>query len=287
MIRSATRQEIEALLDESYFGGANFTITVGSDEKSILVITFVPNVEFALIVERTGTTGYPFYLDLSPGPNVLKNDRSMKRTMEDCISEIPKWINRIKEEIISGNPLAREVQRFREEVEEQLSALGQAAEGFFSKEEAAALNDKLDRLNQQFVQLSGEHEELKITAAKLAETVRHLQTALSEVNKGTWFRMAAGKLTSFTKSVFTSKEAREFALEAAKKLLLEGPKVSGPGELPPPGSLRTVREPLDSYGSQRSAAENYRRLALVQGSSSDLTSKIVQPAQAVAHVMSY
>ena len=42
-----------------------------------------------------------------------------------------------------------------------------------------------------------------------------------------------------------------------------------PGGTSPPGSLRTVREPLDSYGSQRSVASQPSDLARAQGSSSE------------------
>jgi methyl-accepting chemotaxis protein len=224
MLRASTRTEIEALLDASYFSSANFSITTGRSERQVFEIAFVPNPEFRFIVESRGSPVYPFDLHQSPGPNVLKGDYSMKDSMDMCLKEIPGWVERIKEEVLASNPLSREVQQLREEVEQRLNLLGQALDSFFTREEAATLSAKLDVLNGELSRLSAENAALKEAAAQLEGTVSQLRAALEQVNRGTWFRMALGKLTSFTKSLFTSKEAREFALEAAKKIFLEGPK---------------------------------------------------------------
>ena len=224
MIRTSTRQQIAAALDESYFGGANFSLSLGGAEHVYFSINFIPNPDYSFWVLKRESTTYPFDLVRSPGPNVLQDEKDMITTMEKCVTEIAPWISRIKEEVVSSNPLNREVMLFREEVEARLNAMNEAMEGFFTKAEAESLAAKLSALDSRLEALAAENVELSETSTKLRATVEQLQSAIAEVNKATWFRMAAGKLTAFTKSVFTSKEGREFALEAAKQILLDGPK---------------------------------------------------------------
>jgi hypothetical protein len=224
MLRTSTRQEIADLLDSSYFGGANFNVVVGSSDNAYFSIWFIPNTSFSFHCMKYQSPVWPFQLACSPGTNVLQDERSNFAAIDQLLKEIVPWTERVKEEVVAANPLARDVQRFRQEVETRLNELGSELESFFTKEEAERLNEKLNSLAQKMTVLADENAAFRTSIQGMSETITHLQGALEAVNKGTWFRMATGKLTSWTKAVFASKEAREFALEAAKKLLLEGPK---------------------------------------------------------------
>jgi hypothetical protein len=70
----------------------------------------------------------------------------------------------------------------------------------------------------------GEHAELREALESMTKTIDDLKSATDLVNKGTWFRMSSGRLLTGLKNFAKSKEVREFALETAKKVLLEGPK---------------------------------------------------------------
>jgi len=221
MITSGNRHAILAVLDESYFGGANFEVSFSVSGSTVLSVTFIPNPEFTFMLE---STGYMFAFSVSPGPNLLTTERYGCGTVTDGIRYLKEWVERVKQEVASTNPLAREVARFREELELRISSMGEDMESFFTRTEAEELARKLANTIERLEKLQTTNEELAAATEKLVSTVAHLEQALAEVNKGTWFRMASGKLTSLAKSAMSSKEAREFALEAAKKILLEGPK---------------------------------------------------------------
>lgn len=224
MILASTRQEIDAILDESYFGGANFSVAYGGAEHVYLSIKFIPNGEFSFWILR-GNPIYPkFQMVMSPGPNILKDERVDARVIDECIKQLPQWVERVRIELLSGNPIAKEVQRFRQEVEEKLASMNEAMDAFFTKAEAEALSEKLASLHSRLEELTAQNSELQSSSSAMAATIAHLRATVTEVNKATWFRMASGKLTAYAKSLLASKEAREFALEAAKKVFLEGPK---------------------------------------------------------------
>jgi len=224
MIRVTTRQQIDKHLDESFFGAANFLVTQGGEEHIYFSIRFIPNAEYSFWVLKLQHFINKFQIVYSPGPNILKDERKDLETMEKCIAEISSWVNRVKEEVVAASPLAREVEKFREEMEARLNSINERMDGYFSEQEADEFRSKLEVALERLRQLAETNVDLRQTVEELSRTVEHLKGAVDQVNKGTWYRMAAGKLVSFAKSVFATKEARELALDVAKKVLLEGTK---------------------------------------------------------------
>ena len=224
MLRASTKQAIFAALDETYFGASNFIIKYGDGNPLWVSVVFIPNASFSFIVEKEDLRTPFFKVSEAPGVKLLKADYGMTQTFEDSIARISDWVYRIKEEVIDSNPINRELQVIRKQLEERIDALAENQEEFFTQSEAAQLTKKLTEFADRLKELSESNAELKETVISLKEKLQVLADATHEVNKGTWFRMASSKLLSATKSVLGSKEAREFALEAAKKVLLEGPK---------------------------------------------------------------
>lgn len=126
--------------------------------------------------------------------------------------------------MIDSNPLNRELQEVRKQLEEKIDFLGERQEDFFSKVEANQLTERLNEFSSRLESLAKTNAELKDVVDGLKARIDELVLATEEVNKGTWFRMAGSRLLSTAKVIIGSKEGREFALEAAKKVLLDGPK---------------------------------------------------------------
>jgi methyl-accepting chemotaxis protein len=224
MLRASTKQSVYSVLDETYFGASNFDIEYGEGNPLWVRITFVGNSNFTFVVER-GNLGSNFYgVSEAPGVKLLKPDLHTTQSFESAISRIPNWVQRIKEEVIDSNPISRELQEIRKQLEERIDLLADRQEEFFTQHEATELSQKLSEFAMRLDELSRSNNELSETVTSLKSKLQELSGATQEVNKGTWLRMASSKLLSATKSILGSKEAREFALEAAKKVLLEGPK---------------------------------------------------------------
>jgi predicted RNase H-like nuclease (RuvC/YqgF family) len=224
MLRASAKQSVFEALDESYFGASNFTIEYGNGEPLWVRISFIPNSTFQFTIHRSALGSAFYQSSEAPGVKLLRAESHMTQTFEELVQRIPAWVVRIKEEVIDANPIARELQDVRKKLEERIDLLAEGQEEFFTAEEARELSGRLEEFVTQLQAMAQQNEELKATVQGLKSRLEELGTAASAVNKGTWLRMAASRLMQGTKAVLGSKEARELALEAAKKLLLEGPK---------------------------------------------------------------
>ena len=110
------------------------------------------------------------------------------------------------------------------ELERRLGELQGSLDDYFTKDEAQDLNSKLAAFKVRLDSLEEENETFKQSMSAMKQAIDDLQTATNLVTKKTWYRMGSGRLLSALKALATSKESREFALEAANKFLLEGPK---------------------------------------------------------------
>ena len=223
MLRAATKQSVFNLLDESYFGASNFTLEFGNGSPMWIKIFFIPNKNFYFYVEQASLGTIFYSAKAAPGVKLLRPDTYMCQTFDGCIAKVPEWICRVKEEVIDSNPLNRELQEVRKQLEEKIDFLGERQEDFFSKVEANQLTERLNEFSSRLESLAKTNTELQEVVDGLKARIDELVVATEEVNKGTWFRMAGSRLLSTAKAIIGSKQGREFALEAAKKVLLEGP----------------------------------------------------------------
>lgn len=224
MLRASTKQQVFNLLDESYFGISNFTVEFGDGNPLWVNVTFIPNKNFYFLVKQASLGTVLYKAEAAPGVQLLRPDTTMSQTFDGCITKIPEWIQRVKEEVIDSNPLNRELQEVRRQLEEKIDILGERQDDFFTRAEASQLTERLNEFSARLETLASANAELNEVVSGLRSRIDELVTATEEVNKGTWFRMAGSRLLSTAKAIIGSKEGREFALEAAKKVLLEGPK---------------------------------------------------------------
>ncbi|CAD5373986.1 conserved hypothetical protein [Rubrivivax sp. A210] len=224
MLRAAAKQAVFNLLDESYFGASNFTVEYGEGSPFWVNIAFIPNQNFRFVLKRASLGSSLYETSEAPGVKLLKADLHMATTFEDCINRVPSWVNRIKEEVIDANPINRELQAVRKQLEERIDGLAERQEEYFTNAEAAFLAEKLNEFAAKLDTVSTANADLEAVVKGLKERIDELVSASQQVNKGTWLRMAGSRLLNATKAVIGSKEGREFALEAAKRVLLEGPK---------------------------------------------------------------
>lgn len=222
MLRSSTRQEILHALEQSFFGSENYSVDFPQAGLKLLHVKFIPDMRFALQISHE--TGGMFKVEEAPGIRFLSAEAATYRSLEHAISRIGPWTDRIREELVADNPFAREVSELRNQLESRLADLGQNLSEFFTIDEAEQLRSRLSSFEDRLNQLASENTELRASIEKLNGALTDLRDSVTSLNKGTWLRMSAGRLLSGLKAMAKSKEAREFALEAAKKVLLEGPK---------------------------------------------------------------
>jgi polyhydroxyalkanoate synthesis regulator phasin len=223
MLRAVHRQNFVQILERSFFGLENFTVEFPTSGEQLLNIKFIPETRFSFQLDLPDKDGDYFSWE-TPAIEFVKRKPFISKSMEEAATRLENWAERVREEVISANPFSRELASFKQLIDRQLSEMQGQLDDFFSQEEAAELASRLEAFESRLSDLESKNTDLDAAVQALHKTVADLQGALSTVNRGTWLRMSAGRLLSGLKSVAMSKEGRELALEAAKKILLEGPK---------------------------------------------------------------
>jgi hypothetical protein len=223
MLRAVTRLQISELVEESYFGLENYVLQFGDGVTDVAFnIKFLPDTRFEFVAERIN--GNIFQTTESPGERFLAADEIRLEGFDNVTGRLRRWLERVKQEVFASNPFSREVLELRTQLDERLASLGEELTGFFTKSEAADLVERLATFEARLRSLSDQNADLHQAVETLSRVLSDLNEAAQSVNRGTWYRMAGGRLLGGLKALSKSKEAREFALEAAKKFLLEGPK---------------------------------------------------------------
>jgi hypothetical protein len=226
MLRAVLKQEIYDLIENTYFGLSNFDVIFKDIGKQSIIfeVKFLGDSRFKFIAKKEYNNDKKFLTDEAPGLKFLTTEEYSCEDFYQISKRLKAWTERLRMELISSNPLAKEVSTLREQLEEHLADLGQEANDFFTKEEAAELEERLTAFSARLDELAAENDSLKDSVAGLKQTVSDLQDGVELLNRGTWLRMAAGRVLSGLKKMAASKGVQDFALEAAKKLLLPGPK---------------------------------------------------------------
>lgn len=223
MLRAVTRQQIFDIVENSYFGSGNYSIQFPGGESEIAFkVDFLPDSRFKFSAERI-SAGW-FKTIEAPGFKLIEAAEGMFQGFDEALVRLEGWLERVQQEVITTNPFSREIQDLKAQLEEKLAALAEETSGFFTQAEAASLVDKLSEFERRLQDLVEQNVGLEQAVATLSKTVADLKEATQLINRGTWFRMAGGRLLGGLKLLTKSKEVREFALEAAKKFLLDAPK---------------------------------------------------------------
>lgn len=223
MLRAVTRQQVLNLIEASYFGLENYLVQFGEGTSGIaFYVRFISDPRFDFKVERV--VGSHFAITEAPGERFLAADEIRTEGFDNVLSFLLRWLGRVHQEVVAANPFSREILELRAQLDQRLASLGDELGGFFTRSEAASLSDRLSHFEQQLRDMAAKNSDLLQAVEVLSKTLADLKEATQSIDRGTWFRMAGGRLLGGLKTLSKSKEAREFALEAAKKFLLEGPK---------------------------------------------------------------
>jgi vacuolar-type H+-ATPase subunit I/STV1 len=223
MLRAVHRQTFVQVLEHSFFGLENFVVEFPTSGEQLMKIAFIPETRFTFQLDVPEKNGEYFSWE-SPAIEFVKRKPFMSRSMDQVVIRLEGWSERVREEVISANPFSRELASLKQLIDQKLSEMEGQLDDFFTQEEATELASRLEAFESRLSAVESKNIDLETAVQALHKTVADLQGALNTVNRGTWLRMSAGRLLSGLKSVAMSKEGRELALEAAKKLLLDGPK---------------------------------------------------------------
>ncbi|GBG14645.1 uncharacterized protein NMK_2244 [Novimethylophilus kurashikiensis] len=224
-LRESTKKKIFEMLEKSYFTSSSFSLQFVEDSNPFLTIAFIPEKKFSYsISEPAGYNSNGYISDEAPGVHIETGERYKHENLSAALKAIGPWIERILEDYRSKNPVIDEFEAFRKALCEQINEHIHDKDSHFTENEAEALRTRLDELNEKLKQI---WEKSEITAQKLKEAEQEIERIKNDIAifpKGVWYQVAGSKLVSAVKKVMGSAEGRQFALETAKKFLLDGPK---------------------------------------------------------------
>lgn len=223
MLRAPVRQRVFGILESSYFGAENFSVEFPLDGEFVLSITFVPNPYFSFRMKAPDKDNDVFTWEC-PSVEFVKVRPALSKGIDKALLRLEPWLELVKEETVLLHPFGRELAALKADVDRRLAGMQGSLDEYFSAGEVSDLEERLSTFQTRIDQLAEKNAELEGAVGTLRKAVEDLKAAAPAVSRGTWLRMSAGRLLGGLRAIATSKEGREFALEAAKKLLLDGPK---------------------------------------------------------------
>lgn len=140
------------------------------------------------------------------------------------IELLGNWLRRIKEELFA-EPIKREIENQKTQIEEIIKNMNKLDDDFFTKDEAEELKNKLSSLekdlkkNIQDTEQNEENYKNKISA--LEKDMEMLRTTLTTFKKKNWARSFAVRIGNWFKDSDNTKLLKN-GIEIAKTLLTSG-----------------------------------------------------------------
>lgn len=220
-LRETTKRKILAALEKSHFTASAYSVEYDHDATAFLTITFLPNKSFVFVASES-------YAGISsseaPGQHKITGESFKHASLDECLKSIAPWAARILEDYRANNPIIDEFESLRRSLSEQIEKHITDESAHFSPEEVVAIRAKLDELSTKLSEVTEKTAEQEKQLRDAQQELKALKQDAEVFPKGVWYRMAGSRVLNIIRRAATSKEGREFALEAAKKILLEGPK---------------------------------------------------------------
>ncbi len=219
-LRPTTLQEIERVLDRSYFTKHSFTITNTPKTSPFLKIIFTPKPKFRYLVSVASDGS--FTTSEAPGEHLASGEKNSRKTFQSVISALSSWIGRIQDDLYSAKSEQDEIEEFVEQFRSKIFATPEGEEeeaANFSSQEIQYLRDKLDSL-QKFIE--GQAEKIEISEQqikKFEEEIANIKNDLSYMPKGVWKKVAGNKLLKSVREFLNTSEGRKLIADGFKKLI--------------------------------------------------------------------
>jgi hypothetical protein len=220
-LRETVKKKVYTLLEASHFTSCSYSVEFIEESPIFLRIAFLPNENFIFQASSN-------YSDLetkeAPGLHKYTTETFKQASIDGCLDAIEPWTVRILEDYLAQKPVVDEFESLRNSIQERINLSTTDEAAHFSIDEVSDMRAELDEL---FTKLSGLTEKTAEQEKRLRDAEKEIKILKQELEflpKGVWYRMASSKVIDILKKVAASKEGRDFALEAAKKLLLGSTK---------------------------------------------------------------
>ncbi len=241
MITTNALLHLESILEKSPFGLHNFEIERAKpsqfehrgdlEYQFLLTIIYLQDKKYNFSLFRLDRDNYmnrergvpsEYFAEFAPSEFLFTKIGQELGTMEAAFMAIDKWTSTIYKELRLANPLIDEFHIFKAEILASLEDTNSRLDAMFSENETSRLKTALDELLRRVEESEALTKKNSVDLDGLRDTIESLKASSSTFTKRVWYKSAVSKLIGGIKKVATTKEGREFALEAAKQILLPG-----------------------------------------------------------------
>ena len=220
-------------LDAGKFTQYDFEVAFPDAGKTLVTIHFKSDEKYHFSINEEATVMSIAASAVSTGrselvPTTVESPGDAKaveknycQSLATAINRIDAWTSNIYDDLRTRSIELKEIDQLRKQIEEHFTDHLNDPDEFFSAEEADHLTSRLNTLLKSFEKLQAEHKITQESLDEVRKDIERIKESATEVPKGVWAAMAKNRFVIIAKRVFTSPEGREFALAAAKRLLLE------------------------------------------------------------------
>lgn len=213
-LRPTAFRELEDLLDKTYFSKEAFSINSDPRGADVFAITFMPNQQYMFKVHQYNDG---FITTETPGKYLTSELKIERDSFRDVMVGIEDWANRIRDDYRIG-PRDSDIDEFIEQLRKNILK-GSEGTGDFSAAEIEELRSKLDALTQvvqsQSEKLNATEEQFRAFEKEIDDIKRDLES----MPKGTWHKVAGGKIIRAIKGFIGTPEGRRLIADGIKRLI--------------------------------------------------------------------
>lgn len=232
-LRNSVIQVITEYLKRGDYCIEDFECKFPNDSSTLADITFraLPKYKFSIVEDYAGGSitrsiaalqgGIKKTLQTIEQPGDYKNyEEKTHENIDECVSRISKWVQNIKQDLISSKIMSELnidelTENFHQDIEESIDD----PESYFNDTEQTELREKLDKLQERVNELEKRFSISEENSKSITNAIEKSKKDIDIYPKGVWYKTAGNKIITALKAALLTKEGREALLEITKKLL--------------------------------------------------------------------
>jgi len=215
-VRPSVLQEINSILERSYFTSASFTVSNNPNKYPFLVIEFNPQTTYKFEVSPSDNDE-GFSTNESPGEHISSGESFERINFDLVIYAVENWIGRIRDDFDSRKKITNVSDEFIEKLRDNIFSNNSTGE--YSESEIKGLKTKLNKLSEIVEKQAEQLEASEYQIKQFKKEIENIKNDLEVMPKGVWNKVAGNKLLKSISGFLKTSEGRSLISEGIKKLL--------------------------------------------------------------------
>ena len=224
-LRPTSRSKILNTLDRTIFTSRGYQVDFNEEGKvknGLFEIFFLQDKSLHISLYRSDIYNKKWYTVEMPGEHVTAPERFDCESLEDVLTRIRLWSDRIISDYKSSRPIYDAFEEFRSDVYDRITKIEGENRVFFTRDEASSLIHRLNDVYSKFNDLQESNKITKDQLNSITNELTELKDSIEYLPRGVWYRAATNKVLGYLGRFSNSTEGRELVSSAVKGLLTGG-----------------------------------------------------------------